>query len=186
MRARLLTVLTVVSGLLLISDFAPARDWGACGADIKNFCKGVKAGQGRIVRCLWQHRAQLSDRCKAQAQSDWEKAMQISADCAADAKKFCRGIIPGKGRIAACLLSHEAELTPACRTHAVKVKAAGEKIEEGLDKLILGACKADKDKFCSGVKPGQNRIIDCLASHRAALKPACKRKLARIQARRHR
>jgi hypothetical protein len=186
MRVRLLMVLTVVCGLMLIGDFALARDWGACGSDTRKFCRGVKAGEGRVVRCLWQHRAQLSDRCKAQARSDWEKAMQISADCAKDARRLCQAIIPGKGRIAACLLSHEAELSPTCRPHAVRVKEAAEKVKEGLDKLILGACKADKDRFCNDVRPGHNRIIDCLSGHRRQLRPACRRKLTRVQARQHR
>ncbi|HUU00349.1 MAG TPA: cysteine rich repeat-containing protein [Myxococcota bacterium] len=183
MRARLLTVLTVISGLLLISDFAMARDWGACGADVRNFCKGIRPGQSRLVRCLWQQREQLSGRCKAQARRDWEKAMQISADCTRDARKLCRGIIPGKGRIAACLLSHEAELSPACRPHVARVRETGEKVKKGLDKLILGACKADKDRFCNDVRPGHNRIVDCLSGHRAELRPACRRKLMRVQGR---
>lgn len=37
----------------------------ACKADYKKLCKQVKAGQGRIIQCLKQNEAQLSEGCKA-------------------------------------------------------------------------------------------------------------------------
>lgn len=168
-------------GLIALSFMvAPARAAGPCAEDAKKFCKGVKLGQGRLVRCMWQHRDQLSDACKAKAKSDWEKLMQISADCAGDAKKFCQGIIPGGGRIAACLMSHEAELSPACQAHSEETRA---KINEGIEKLVLGACKKDRDKLCKDIKPGEGRIAECLKQNRARLRPACKAKLKRVESR---
>jgi len=186
MRSRIMTVILSLSVVTLFCSTAVARDWGACAADHKKFCKGVKPGAGRIAKCMWQHRAELSERCKAQVKKDWEKAMEVSADCADDAAKLCKGIIPGRGRIAACLLSHEDELSADCKKHADKYREGVKKVKEGLDKLILGACKADRDKFCKDVKAGQNRIINCLCDHKAELKPACRRKIRRIQRRQRR
>jgi hypothetical protein len=37
-------------------------------------------------------------------------------------------------------------------------------------------CKADAEKFCAGVQPGQGRIVQCLAQHEADLSPECKQK----------
>ena len=37
----------------------------ACKPDAEKFCKGVAPGQGRILRCLKEHEAQLSPVCKA-------------------------------------------------------------------------------------------------------------------------
>jgi len=159
---------------------APARAAGPCAEDAKKFCKGVKLGQGRLIRCMWQHRDQLSEACKAKAKKDWERAMGISADCADDAKKFCKGIIPGGGRIIACLMSHEAELSPACKAHSEKARA---KVNAGIEKLVLGACKRDRDKFCKDIKPGEGRIVECLKQNRARLRPACKAKLRRVERR---
>ena len=55
--------------------------------------------------------------------------------CAGDVQKFCSTVEKGKGVVRACLESHAAELTPACKTsmadhaaaHAAKAaeKAAG-------------------------------------------------------------
>jgi hypothetical protein len=35
--------------------------------------------------------------------------------CMADRQKFCGGVEPGEGRIVACMKSHEADLSPACK-----------------------------------------------------------------------
>ena len=43
--------------------------------------------------------------------------------CSGDFGKFCKGTVPGGGRIIACLGRHNAQLTPACQ----KVLAAAEK-----------------------------------------------------------
>jgi hypothetical protein len=36
----------------------------ACQGDVKQLCPGVKPGEGRIVNCLKQHRAELSRNCR--------------------------------------------------------------------------------------------------------------------------
>lgn len=36
----------------------------ACKGDVQKFCKGVKPGEGRILKCLMQHKAELSPVCK--------------------------------------------------------------------------------------------------------------------------
>src|SRR6266850_473700 len=43
-----------------INEFAEA-----CKPDAEKLCKGVQQGQGRIVRCLAEHEAELSAECKA-------------------------------------------------------------------------------------------------------------------------
>lgn len=35
------------------------------------------------------------------------------------------------------------------------------------------ACKPDYEKFCPGVEPGGDRVIDCLAKELANLAPEC-------------
>src|SRR5438552_13311 len=39
-------------------------------------------------------------------------------------------------------------------------------------------CKADHEKFCKDVKPGDGRIIACMKEHAAELSPECKAKMA--------
>lgn len=37
------------------------------------------------------------------------------------------------------------------------------------------ACKADYQKFCSGVLPGGGRVLECLAKQKDKLSPACQK-----------
>jgi len=87
---------------------------GPCAADAKKFCGDVKPGGGRIARCMKGHEAELSPACQAEMKKAEERIEQVKEECGADAKKFCKGIRPGQGRILACLKSHQSELAPAC------------------------------------------------------------------------
>jgi hypothetical protein len=40
-----------------------------CSADLKKYCGGVQAGEGRLLQCLQKNDAQVSNRCK-QARKD--------------------------------------------------------------------------------------------------------------------
>ena len=40
------------------------------------------------------------------------------------------------------------------------------------------ACKADYQKFCSGVSHGGGRILECLNSHKSEISPACQQAIA--------
>ncbi|MBS0378973.1 MAG: cysteine rich repeat-containing protein [Proteobacteria bacterium] len=40
------------------------------------------------------------------------------------------------------------------------------------------ACKADYQKFCSGVPRGGGKILDCLNSHKSEISPACQQAIA--------
>jgi hypothetical protein len=93
------------------------------------------------------------------------QAKKGDGPCAADAKKFCGDVQPGGGRIAKCMKSHQAELTPACQAEIKRVEERVEQVKE--------ECGADAKKFCQGIRPGQGRILACLKSHQAELAPAC-------------
>jgi hypothetical protein len=60
---------------------------------------------------------------------------------------------------------HESDLSPACQD---QMKKAEERLEQ-----VKEECKADAQKFCKGIRPGQGRILACLKSHQSELAPAC-------------
>ena len=91
-------------GLLGSAPAAFAKDGGVCKAD-------VEKGEGRIHRCLKDHKAELSTDC----QTKMEKSEQRRAACKDDAVKFCKDVPRGKGQMKACMKQHEAELSPACK-----------------------------------------------------------------------
>jgi hypothetical protein len=93
--------------------------------------------------------------------------------CAADAKNFCYGVHPGDSRIYKCMMSHQAQLAPACRD---RMKAINEKFDR-----VAKACESDAEKHCKGVPPGDGRILSCLKGHESNLDKACVRALKRAR-----
>ena len=61
-----MTMKLLLLGTLAIGLAAPLRaEDGPCKADMEKFCKDVKPGEGRIVKCMKEHEAELSEACKA-------------------------------------------------------------------------------------------------------------------------
>jgi hypothetical protein len=125
MKKILLSSCTVIAALFFVAviglsqdqdkEVAPKAGKGVCKADVDKFCKGIKPGEGRIWACLKSNEADLSQPCKDQMALAREKGKEFQKACKGDAKKFCKGIPHGKGRIVACLKSHEAELAEPCK-----------------------------------------------------------------------
>ena len=90
---------------------------------------------------------------------------RLLSQCRADAADLCADVVPGGGRIAACLYAHMDRLRPGCH----------EAVEAG---LAIRACIRDARRFCDSVVPGEGRIADCLSEFRDDLSPACRAVLA--------
>jgi len=93
------------------------------------------------------------------------RAFAQQGPCKADAEKFCKDS-KGTDRMA-CLKTHEADLSDAC-----KAKMAGHK-GKGMESH---PCAPDAEKFCKDSK-GMDRMA-CLKTHEADLSDACKAKMA--------
>lgn len=98
---------------------------------------------------------------------------KTNGSCMEDIEKFCKGIIPGNGRIAGCLKEHASELSLGCKANRTELK---KKVTE-----MRQNCKDDVDKFCKDINPGGGRIINCLKTHEAELNPACKADMIRLR-----
>jgi hypothetical protein len=94
---------------------------------------------------------------------------QNAHPCADDAKKFCKDVVPGGGRLAGCLREHANELSPACKERIAEVKKRAREFHQ--------ACEDDVMRLCKGVVPGGGRILQCLKDHENELSPECKAKM---------
>jgi hypothetical protein len=96
--------------------------------------------------------------------------------CRADAEKLCKGVEPGKGRVAQCLKEHESQVSSGCKAHMSKMHEQMQAFND--------ACKADVEKNCKGVEPGQGRMMGCLRKNEANLSAPCKEQIAKMDERR--
>jgi hypothetical protein len=87
----------------------------ACEDDIQNLCPDVTPGKGNVLRCLRQSFFSVTPRCQELVRAAQEKVAEFEKACGADARRLCKGIRAGEGRILACLESRKAELSPECK-----------------------------------------------------------------------
>jgi hypothetical protein len=112
----------LAAGLATGASAQAGKASGPCAEDAKKFCGDEKPGGGRIARCMKRHESELSSACQDQMKKAEQRIEQVKEECNADAKKFCKGIRPGQGRILACLKSHQSELAPACAAEFNRAK----------------------------------------------------------------
>jgi hypothetical protein len=87
---------------------------GPCRADIEQFCKNVKPGKGRVLKCMKQYTTHLSTACAAHISEVKEQTAVFKKVCKRDVEKFCRDMEPGAGRVHRCLKEHQADLAVRC------------------------------------------------------------------------
>ena len=95
-------------------------------------------------------------------------------DCHDDTARLCRGIVPGQGRIIACLKNNFASLSSECALSlAGKAQHKKQNSELRQPKINFKDCRDDTERLCRRVKPGEGRIIACLKSNAEALSSKC-------------
>jgi hypothetical protein len=99
-------------------------------------------------------------------------ADQVKQGCKAELESYCKDVTPGEGRLLACLYAFEDKLSSRCD---YALYDAASRLEHAVAALSHGAaeCKGDIEKHCSGVQPGEGRIIECLKKHENELTKRC-------------
>jgi hypothetical protein len=104
--------------------------------------------------------------------------------CAPEISRLCAGVTQGRGRVAACLVSHAGQLGAACQSEVNSVTTstrsrlllpAGVRtfLGSGTAPAVPGACHADVARLCAGVSPGNGPALACLYAHAGRLDAAC-------------
>jgi hypothetical protein len=116
-------VLTILF-LLLAGTHLPAfAQGGACAADVQKFCHNESSGPGQVMKCLQQHRTELSAACQEQMQGAKGRVTAVSQACQGDMQQFCQSVKPGRGAMIKCLWEHEAELSAVCKDGLEQARA---------------------------------------------------------------
>ena len=113
----------VLAGVVLAPGIAQiARSQlAACRADRERFCQDVRFGGGRVLRCLEQHTADLSDGCRRALGSTTPSGGPAQA-CHDDAVRFCRDAAGNRAKMKSCLQAHASELSAGCKSALFAMK----------------------------------------------------------------
>jgi superfamily II DNA/RNA helicase len=122
----LAVLLSILTSSVAVAQSPVVAQWKtyvleSCGKEIKRSCKGVVAGDGRLLACLYSREKSLSAGCKtavAAARDRLAKSYAALADaqrvCEPDAKRLCNGVVAGDGNLTDCLARARARVSRAC------------------------------------------------------------------------
>jgi len=96
--------------------------------------------------------------------------------CDKELKTYCKDVTPGEGRGLACLYAHSDKLSGQCE---YALYDAAMQLERVINALAYAAneCRDDLKKFCSDIKPGEGRLLQCIDKNDAKVSGRCKQAL---------
>ena len=93
--------------------------------------------------------------------------------CQKDIETYCKGVKPGEGRILACLYAYQDKLSNRCEYALYDAAAQLERAIAALT-YLANECKDDLKAYCSDVKPGEGRLINCIDKNMEKVSKRCK------------
>ena len=97
----------------------------------------------------------------------------VANGCKTEISTYCKDVKPGEGRILACLFAYQDKLSGKCE-YALYDSAV--RLERAVTALsyVANECEADLTAYCSGVKAGEGRLLQCLEKNDAKVSQRCK------------
>jgi len=93
--------------------------------------------------------------------------------CQKEIKTYCKNVTPGEGRILACLYAYQDKLSNRCEYALYDAAAQLERAIAALTYLV-NECRDDLKAYCSDVKPGEGRLINCIDKNMEKVSKRCK------------
>ena len=110
---------------------------------------------------------------------DTARSQSVFEVCSSEIKSHCSAVLPGDGRLYACLYANEEKLSDACDEATMDVLDQLDIFFE-LIRYAKQECAMDIEKHCTGVEMGGGKILSCLKSHSADLRNDCTAVLDKI------
>jgi hypothetical protein len=113
-----------------------------------------------------------------------QKGVQEALDtftegCQVELTTYCKDVTPGEGRILACIYAFEDKLSPRCE---YALYDSIDQLNRTLTNLsyVVAECGDDLDAYCSDVKPGEGRLLDCLNRNEDKVSSRCNNALKQV------
>ena len=105
----------------------------------------------------------------------------VATGCEKELTSYCSNVTPGEGRILACLYAHSDKLSGQCEYALYDAAVQLERYVAALA-YLANECDEDLDKFCSGVKMGEGRLLKCLDDNSEKISARCTQALKDVGA----
>ncbi len=96
--------------------------------------------------------------------------------CKKELETYCKDVTPGEGRLLACLYAYGDKLSARCEFALYDAAAQLERAVAALT-YTANECREDLKAYCSSVKPGEGRLINCLNNNEGKISARCKQAL---------
>jgi hypothetical protein len=103
----------------------------------------------------------------------------VAEGCKKEIEGYCKGVTPGEGRILACLYAFGDKLSDRCE---FALYDAASQLERAVNSLtyVANECREDLQKYCSSVKPGEGRLLDCMDKKKNELSERCRQAIVDV------
>ncbi len=102
--------------------------------------------------------------------------------CQKEIATYCKDVIPGRGRVLACLYARQDKLSPHCELAMYDAAAQLERVVAALT-YLANECRDDLRVFCSDVKAGEGRLLNCMDRNKEMLSSRCKQAIEDVNLR---
>lgn len=96
----------------------------------------------------------------------------FSEGCQTELTSFCKDVTPGEGRILACLYAFGDKLSPRCEYALYDSMGQLTRTLANLSYAVK-ECSDDLETYCSNIKPGEGRLLDCLSKNEGKVSERC-------------
>jgi hypothetical protein len=96
--------------------------------------------------------------------------------CDKELTTWCKDVTAGEGRGLACLYSYSDKLSAKCEYALYDAVAQLERALTALT-VVANECRNDLKTYCSDIKPGEGRLLQCMERNDAKVAPRCKQAL---------
>ena len=97
----------------------------------------------------------------------------VANGCKTEIDAYCKDVIPGEGRVLACLYARSDKLSGKCEYALYDAAAQLERAVAALS-YVVNECADDLDQFCQDVAAGEGRLLDCLEKNDPKVSSRCK------------
>jgi hypothetical protein len=111
---------------------------------------------------------------KGPAEAVAQRLVQTVADgCKTEIDTYCKNVTLGEGRVLACLYAYGDKLSNRCEYALYDAVSQLQRAVEALS-YAVNECRDDLKAYCSDIKPGEERLLECINKNDAKVSSRCK------------